>query len=367
MTSAKGWPSFLILNGHRFSYAEIASGIHLDSPTEFEESTLEFSRQWLSEVNSFELATSGSTGNPKTIVITRKTMQVSAAKTAQSLGLSAGDRALICISTSFIGGKMMLVRGFEIGMNMVAIEPSSNPFEGLSADSHFAFMAVVPLQLESMLTSPHRERMNPMKCILVGGAPIDPGLESMAQQITCPVQATYGMTETASHVALRRINGERRSELFQAMDGIFFDQDSRNCLRIDAPDLLNSSVQTNDVVELAGVDQFRWLGRADNVINSGGVKIHPEVVENEVFRILGGQSLGRRYFVSGIKDPRLGQKLVLVIEGAELPTSEKNEILDRLRDNLAKHHSPKSICFVPQFKETSNGKIKRRETMSSIT
>ena len=367
MVPARVRPSSLTLNGREFSYADIAAGIHLESSSKFEQVTLEFSRQWLSGSNSFELQTSGSTGKPKTIILSRKTLEISAVNTVKALGLGLGDRALICISTRYIGGKMMLVRGFETGLVMTAVEPRSNPFEEIFEELSFDFTSLVPLQLESILGSQTGyDRLNQMKCILVGGAPIAPKLEKVAQSIRAPIYATYGMTETASHVALRLINGKQRSDLFQVMEGIEISQDSRKCLQIGAPQLLDTPLVTNDMVELVGNNQFRWLGRADNVINSGGLKIHPETVEVDVYKVLEPEAFNRRFFLTGMEDPRLGERLVMIIEGPKLTDGEKAKMLDMLRGDLDKHHSPKDLFFVPQFLETANGKIKRQATASFI-
>ncbi len=358
----------MILNGRELTYIDIANGVPIELATEFEKSTIDFSRRWLSGANTFKMHTSGSTASPKSIVLTRESMKASAAKTARYLGISRGDTALVCLPTSFIGGKMMLVRGFELGLNMTAVEPVSNPVHNMPSNFHFDLISLVPLQLGEILAADDGklEILNRMKCILVGGAALDPKLEALAQQVQAPLYATFGMTETASHIALRRINGKHRSKFFQALPGVEISQDHRGCIRIEAPELLDSPIVANDLIELSGQNQFRWLGRIDNVINSGGLKINPESVEEKIFRILKPETFDRRFFIAGVADPRLGQRLVMIIEGPEPTDSDESQTLDKLRKGLGSTHSPRSLFYVSRFIEATNGKVRRRETLELV-
>lgn len=209
-------------------------------------------------------------------------MQASARLTGQTLGLQPGDAALVCLNVRYVAGVMMLVRGLELGLSLTIQEPSGNPLANLDpATDRFAFAAFVPLQLQTILeqTPDKMPILNGMKAIVVGGAATSLALERALQVITAPVYATYGMTETVSHIALRRLNGPDASEVFTALDGVTLGTDERGCLHSTAAATNFEQIQTNDVVELIDPAHFRLLGRADRVINSGGVKIQPERVE----------------------------------------------------------------------------------------
>ncbi|MFN8446139.1 MAG: AMP-binding protein, partial [Caldilineaceae bacterium] len=272
--------------------------------TENERETLAFCREWLSGVESFTVNTSGSTGTPKPIEVTRQQMEASALATVAAVGLQPGMQMLVCMPTRFIAGKMMLVRGLVVGMEMTVVEPSSNPLADLPAGVRFDFTALTPMQIGTViadcglriadsisqslnLQSPI-STLNAMHAILLGGGPVSATLEQQLQQIKAPIYHTYGMTETVSHVALRRVNGAEASEEFRPLPGVILGVDERGCLNIRAPMTSDQTVQTNDMVDLHANSSFHWLGRWDNVINSGGVKVQVEKVEQAIERLVGG-------------------------------------------------------------------------------
>ena len=240
----------LTLNGKEISYDHILKGKYSASSS-FENSTLNFSREWLSGKSNFSIFTSGSTGKPKEIILHRDQMISSARMTGFTLSIKAGDKSLICLNTEFIAGIMMLVRGFELKMNMTIIEPSSNPLKNIPVSESFDFTALVPMQMQKILEESQDKiaLLNNMKAILLGGSPVSNRLEEDLQQITVPVFSTYGMTETVSHIAFRRLNGDSRSELYTIIEGVKTGTDERGCLTINTSSASHHTIVTNDLVE----------------------------------------------------------------------------------------------------------------------
>lgn len=342
--------------------------------TQYEADALTFCQNWLSGQTEFTLHTSGSTGTPKPIRLTRLQMQASAYLTGQTLGLQAGDAALVCLNTRYVAGVMMLVRGLELGLPMTLIEPTGNPLLDLDpATTPFAFTALVPLQLQTILANTPEKLpiLNAMKAILIGGAATSPALEQALQIITAPVYATYGMTETVSHIALRRLNGPLKSDTFTALDGVALGTDERGCLHITSAATNFERIQTNDVVELLDRTHFRLLGRVDRIINSGGIKVQPERIEQVIQTVLASitdpKSTVPRLFVAGLPDERLGQRVVVVVEGEEPPRSDTwTAIQQAVREHLGPYSVPKEMIIVQQFMETLTGKIDQKATLARI-
>lgn len=338
---------------------------------------LSFCREWLQGKEFFQLQTSGSTGSPKTIQLARWQMQASASMTAQALQLQKDDTALVCLNTAYIGGKMMLVRGLEIGMSLLVTEPSANPFQNLTImDKSFQFgqytfqnldfTALVPLQLLTILKEEKNklDNFHQLK-IIVGGAPVNSALENLVQMIPNPVYATYGMTETVSHIALRRLNGKEQSLYYQVLPQTKIGQDHRECLTIISPVTNFEQIITNDKVKLIDEYTFEWIGRVDNVINSGGFKIQIEKVEREIDKALTFSQVFRRFVAIGLPDNKLGEALVLVIEGIPLNQETENHIYNLLKANLNKYEVPKKIVYVDSFPETPTAKIDRKRLSES--
>ena len=355
----------------------IPSADNLPTPqTPYEADALAFCRAWLSRQTEFVLHTSGSTGAPKPIRLTRAQMRASAHLTGQTLGLQAGDAALVCLNIRYVAGVMMLVRGLELGLPMTIIEPAGNPLAGFIPDEiRFAFTAFVPLQLQTILeTTDLAERsaylaiLNGMKAILVGGAATSLALEQALQVITGPVYATYGMTETVSHIALRRLNGTDATDMFTALDGVTLGTDERGCLHITAAATNFEQVQTNDVVELIDSIQFRLLGRADRIINSGGVKLQPEPIEQLIQMTLVklGVNPVPRLFVAGLPDERLGQRIALFIEQWSVNPQQWATVQETIRHQLGPYSVPKDLITIGQFTETPTGKIDQKATVAQI-
>jgi O-succinylbenzoic acid--CoA ligase len=333
--------------------------------SEFESEIFFFIRNWLEGIESFKLFTSGSTGSPKEIILTRHQLQQSASRTREALGLTPQDTALVCLDTKYIAGKMMLVRALEGNMKIIAIEPSSNPLEKIGPETGLSFGAFVPLQLHEMLNHTDSARMlNQFKVIIVGGASIDAQLESEIKKLSCAAYATYGMTETVSHIALQKLNGTNADDHFITLPGTKISTDERGCLVIDLPEF-SEKIVTNDNVEIISPTAFRWLGRYDNVINSGGFKITPERIEKLLASIFKDLTVKRSYFIGSIPDVPLGQKLFLAIEG--FPISAEKKVLLAMKQHLHPYEVPKKVFYIREFIRTETGKINRTKTTELIT
>jgi O-succinylbenzoic acid--CoA ligase len=282
-------------------------------------------------------------------------MIASATKTMAALGLREGMTSLVCLDVNFIAGRMMIVRSLIAGMKMIIVEPTANPLEKIEP-THIDFAALVPYQLDAMLASSQRSQLNDIDKIILGGAAINYELQQKIQSLKAECYATFGMTETLSHIALQKLNGNHRQDFFEVLDGVKVSVDSRQCLVIDA-DYLDETVVTNDVVELIDARKFRWLGRFDNVINSGGVKIMPEKVENEIAKYLSS-----RFFVTSMPHELLGQQVVLVIEGS-LGEIDETKLSMTLRGILNRFELPRQILYIDKFIETKTQKINQSESI----
>lgn len=320
----------------------------------FQKSIGRFLSDWLNEKTSLEVKTSGSTGVPKNIFLHKSQMINSARATGEYFNLKASDTALMCLSADYIAGKMMLVRAITLGLKLDYVDPDSTPLA--SNDKRYDFAAMVPLQLLNSL-----KEIEQIKTLIVGGAAMSTSLKDQVQNIDTAVFETYGMTETITHVAVKKANAviEQSQSHFKALPNIKFQTDERDCLLIDAPNVSNEIVKTNDIINLISNTEFEWLGRYDNVINSGGVKLFPEQIEAKLEKYI-----SKRFFVCGITDKKLGEKLVLVIEGS-VDVKGLEQIIKNAVD-LERFEIPKIIFSLPRFIDTGSGKIQRTETLKLL-
>jgi O-succinylbenzoic acid--CoA ligase len=373
----------LTLNGKYYSKPWILDCYESLDPKQFTENeikTLLFCGQWLSGVREFAVQTSGSTGEPKIIRLNRPQMALSARMTGQALKLTRGDRALVCLSPTYIGGLMMLARGLELDLDLTVIEPLGNPFESLKlqesskTDSlqHFDFTALVPLPLQTILSSGSKyiSLLNKTKAILVGGASVSSALQKKIQAVEAPIYHTFGMTETVSHIALRRLNGPEASESFKPLAGVEIGTDERGCLTVKSPLTGDRLLVTNDLVEIKPDRSFVWLGRIDHVINTGGVKVQAEKVERALEETLHeidqGRFADREFFVGPLPDEKYGQVVTVIFEAPEFPPEIQNKIRNKLCQKLTRYEVPKQFCFVDSFLRTSTGKIDRRSNLKKL-
>ena len=320
----------------RVAYSFIKEG------EDFEKPVGDFLLDWFDSKPYIEMQTSGSTGTPKVIRVDKQAMVNSAMATGDFFELRSGNRALQCLPVKYVAGKMMLIRSIILGLDLDYVEPTSHPMEGL--EDKYDFAAMVPMQAQNSLKELHN-----VKKLIVGGARISASLEKELMKLPTEVYETYGMTETITHIAAKRV-GEKA---FTVLPHVTISYDDRNCLVIHAPHIIaEEAVVTNDLVELVNENQFIFLGRLDNVINSGGVKIMPEQVEHK----LDGK-IEHRFFITAKEDAELGEKVVLVIEGDAFDVDKS------IFDGLDKYEHPREIVFVPKFKETENGKVLRKESL----
>ncbi|MDT0552519.1 AMP-binding protein [Urechidicola vernalis] len=314
----------------------------------------QFLESFLDDSKVIQLQTSGSTGVPKLIEIEKRYMLNSAKATGSFFGLGENTTALLCMNPSYIGGKMMLVRAIILGWKLDVMEPSINPLKVL--DKSYDFSAMVPLQVQNSITELHK-----VKKLIIGGGVVSHQLAKQLENVSTECFATYGMTETVSHIAIKKINHrvEASKSEFLLLPGIKVSVDHRDCLRIEAPEITSEIVATNDIVTITSDNSFEWLGRFDNVINSGGVKLHPERIENKL-----EQFIEQPFFVTGISDSVLGQKLILIIEGE----INENAILSEVKTitALSKYEVPKEVYTVPNFIKTETKKIQRKKTLDLL-
>jgi O-succinylbenzoic acid--CoA ligase len=340
----------IVINQREAALSEIISG-SAASFSDFEKETFSFIKNWLTNNQTFTLHTSGSTGTPKGITLTRDQLIASARRTITKLRLSEKNTALVCLDTKYIAGKMMLVRALEANMPIVAVEPSSNPLKNISQQPDFG--AFVPLQLDEIFKHEDSvKKLNRFKAIIIGGTSVSAPLLEKVKTLSCDAYATYGMTETVSHIALQKLNGSDAQDYFEAFPDVKIKTDERDCLVIELTDF-SEPIITNDIVKIIHPGGFKILGRYDNIINSGGVKLMPETIEKKIEPIL-----KQPFFVSGIQDDRLGQKLVLIVEDYEQPG-----LLTALKLALPTYEIPREIFYLDQFVRTETQKINRPKTL----
>ncbi len=317
------------------------------------DSIYQFLSDWFNTNDFVIVQTSGSTGKPKPISLKKEFMINSAKATGVFFDLEENTTALLCLSTDYIAGKMMLVRALTLGWSIDVVAPTSK----VEITKDYDFSAMVPLQLRSSLVSIHK-----IKKLIVGGGVVANDLIEAIQDKSTEIFATYGMTETITHIAVKKLNNvisnDSEKSHYKTLPNVQLSQDNRNCLIIDASKVSEEKVVTNDVVRLISKTEFEWLGRYDNVINSGGVKLHPEKIEEKLSKVI-----SNRFYVTGVPDQKLGEKLILLVEG------EKNDVISNEVRNLlglTKYEIPKEIYFVDKFIETETKKIQRKKTLDLV-
>ncbi len=326
----------------------------LSSPPVWEREVYRFIATFLAE-EKIPVTTSGTTGTPRTLRISREKMVASAEMTVQHLGLKRGDSALLCLPVRYIAGKMMIVRALVGDLDLWPVAPTTTP----AVERPYTLAAMTPHQAASLLQSPDgEEKIRKIDHLLLGGSPLPPTLEGKLSRLDNDIRHTYGMTETLSHVAMRHITGPNRSLWFSPLPGIKITLDKDQHLVIEASKLHPGRLVTKDLAETDRAGRFRILGRSDHVINSGGIKIFPEMLE----RIL-SRHLSMPFFLAGIPDELLGEKAALIVESPE-DTSTLLPLFRKAIDEISHPlHRPKEIILLPQFIRTPSGKIRRKETL----
>ncbi len=356
--------SSIIINNREVELQKIISDDETPR-SDFEQSTFSFIHSWVRGNKEFHQSTSGSTGTPKMISIDREQMEASARLTEEALHLKSGFNSLVCLDTQYIAGKMMIVRCFVTGMKIIAINPSANPLKELDPNQEIDFVAFVPYQVQEIISSEFAFRLNTIQTSIIGGAVLDDATKEMLQRFTCQFYATYGMTETVSHIALQKLNGSNSSESFQTLSGIEIKLDDRNCLIIKSP-ALKEEIHTNDIAEVKSATEFKLIGRYDNVINSGGVKVSPEKLEIEIKRLFKDLEIAQSFFVVGLPDKKLGERIALIVEGKKLEQQIIEKINSMFKHTFSSYEIPKEILFKKIFFYTNTGKINRLKTIEFV-
>ncbi len=330
------------LNGYHLTKEDLCRVAYsfIKEGEDFERVVGDFLLDWFDDKSYIDMNTSGTTGAPKTIRIEKNAMVQSAISTGDFFKLEPGNRILHCLPTNYVAGKMMFVRSFILGLDMDFVAPSSHPLD--NNDEKYDFAAMVPLQAKNSI-----DKLTNIKKVIIGGVKVHKSLEEELVKLPIEIYETYGMTETITHIAAKKV-GE---EAFTTLPNVTVSVDANQCLEIVATHIGVEKIVTNDIVKLISSTQFIWLGRFDNIINSGGIKIMPEQVENRLSTLI-----PRRYFVNGEPDLALGEKVVLYVEGDSM------KIEDSVFDVLDKYEKPKEIVFIPKFKQTATGKIMREES-----
>ena len=312
-------------------------------------SVKEFFEEWNNGSEYVEVKTSGSTGEPKRMLVEKQRMLNSARITCDFLGLKAGDTALLCMSTDYIAGKMMVVRSIERGLKLITVEPSGHPLAHNYQLSKLDFAAMVPMQVYNSLQVPEeRERLMQIRHLIIGGGAIDDALAAALKDFPHHVWSTYGMTETLSHIALRRLNGPDASDWYTPFPSVKVSLNADDCLVIEAPLVCAERLVTNDIVELSE-GRFRILGRKDNVICSGGIKIQIETVERQL-----RPHLQAPFLITKRPDTKFGEVVVLLTEGT---VEEARQVCAQV---LPKYHQPKAYLHVDKIPLTETGKPARK-------
>lgn len=318
----------------------------------------QFIVDWVDKKDFVTVNTSGSTGTPKKIQLAKERMMNSAFMTGKYFGFKSGQTALLCLPCEYIAGKMMVVRSMMWGLDLQLVPPIGNPMKSINQPIDFA--AMVPLQVENIFEQ-NPEKFTLIKKLIIGGGKVNAQLQAKLQTIPTKCYATYGMTETITHVAIKELNGNHQTNYFEGLSDIHFATDNRGCLTIHAPRLSTEIVVTNDIVDLNNAQQFEWLGRIDNVINTGGVKVFPEKIEAKLEKFITS-----RFFITSFSDKKLENKVVLIIESEKWVKEKIAALKLELKQVLSKFEQPKVIYFIEQFEETPTKKIQRQRTKKKV-
>lgn len=325
-----------------------------------------FLQEWFADSPYITVTTSGSTGEPKQMLVSKDKMMQSARLTCEFLNLQTGDAALLCMNLRYIGAMMVVVRSLVAGLNLIIRPASGHPLADVSQPLKFA--AMVPLQVYNTLQVPsEKDQLIQTEILIIGGGAIDEALEAELKSLPTAVYSTYGMTETLSHIALRRLNGTSASEHYRPFPSVNLSLSPEYTLIIDAPLVCDDTLQTNDIARIYPDGSFIILGRKDNVINSGGIKIQAEELE-KILR----PHIPVPFVITSVPDPRLGQAVTLLVEESlerkELDGKELNgkdleirNIEEKLQEIFSPYYRPKYIFKTEHIPHTENGKVNRAE------
>ena len=348
----------LLLEGKEYTFEDIsrliAGGAEAHSPASWD--LYLFLNEWFNDSPVIIVHTSGSTGTPKELIVRKDQMMQSARLTCEFLDLKKGETALLCMNLRYIGAMMVVVRSLVAGLNLIVRPASGHPLADIKEP--LRFVAMVPLLVYNTLQVPEeKERLKQTDILIIGGGAIDEALEAEIKHLPTAVYSTYGMTETLSHIALRRLNGTLASEHYYPFSSVKLSLSVENTLIIDAPLVCDEILQTNDIARIYPDGSFMILGRKDNVINSGGIKIQAEEMEK-----LLRSFIPVPFVITSVPDQRLGQAVTLLLEGQpELLEGQPDtkEIGNKLQEILEPYYRPKYIWTTDCIPQTENGKVNR--------
>ena len=332
---------------------------------EFKQDLIHFLSEWNNTEKKVLVHTSGSTGKPKPLWVEKEKMKASARLTCEFLHLQTGDSALLCMPLQYIAGKMVVVRSLVANLRLLLVAPCGHPLADLQEIPSFA--AMIPMQVYNSLQVPEeREKLKQIRHLIIGGGAIDAKLAEELKSFPQAVWSTYGMTETLSHIALRRLNGAKASDWYTPFKEVSIRLSDEGTLCIHAPQVCAEELITNDIAELNDKGEFRIIGRKDNIINSGGIKIQIEEVEKRLKEVI-----PYPFMITSQPHPKFGEIVVLLVEEtsqinnkkiADSP-SEMNKFTFSLQNectkNLPTYWIPKKIIVVSQLPMTQTGKPDR--------
>lgn len=322
---------------------ELSGKSHLDE-------VFKFLKTWFDTSKEIIVQTSGSTGNPKNISIPKQSFVESAKNTCEYLKLNTNTTALLCIPVKYIGGKMMVIRALFSGYNLIVQEPSSNPLKELK--DTVDFIAITPMQAQNSYYN-NPEKFENIKNVIIGGGGVSEKFSNEISLLKNNIYSTYGMTETVSHIALKRLSGISQSDYFEVFPSYSISQNEDDCLVIDCPKLSRESIITNDIVEIKTDSQFKWIGRKDNIINTGGIKVIPEVIESKIAKHIPKDV----FYITSKNNELLGEEVTLII----LSNNSEYLLNSNWESELSKFETPKSVILEKKFSYTQTGKIIRKK------
>ena len=345
----------ITIEGKTYSYEELVQ-LQKDNPCsflDFKIDVLNFLDEWFDGTEEMTIYTSGSTGKPKTLIVRKQQMINSAVMTCRFLGLDSGDKCLLCMPLNYIAGKMIIIRALVAGLDIYPVAPSGHPLRDL--DIRFKFAAMVPLQIFDSMQKPLEcERLRKIGNLLIGGGALDKRLESKLEDFPNPVYVSYGMAETLSHIAMRRINGKLASLDYTPLPSVSISLSEEWTLVVDAPLLNDKRLITNDIAQINSDGTFRILGRKDNIINTGGIKIQIETLEALI-----GNFIFTPFAITSLPDIKYGEMIVLV--------TEQPIEASLLTQNLTPYQIPKLIFQLGTIPRTESGKINRAELKKIVS
>lgn len=361
----------LTINGKTYEKAQLLARaeevLNKDMYADWEKSVYNFIVDWLSSSPDITAFTSGSTGTPKPVRLNKAAMRASARATQAFFQYKRNESSLLCLSADFIAGKMMIVRAFVSGLNLVIVPPSSNPLEGLPPELKIKFAAMVPLQLHCLAERAENDKqfaskLGQIEILLTGGSPVSRKLSEFLSFAPFQAYAGYGMTETLTHIAIKQIKHSDSPSHYVTLPGVEVFSGKNDCLEISAPHLGLNKLATNDVAQIYSRTEFDILGRIDNVINTGSVKVFPEAVEQK----LGVLFPDQRFILFSIPDEKFQHKIALLLENRPGMPSH-HELTEQCKKLLDPFEVPKQIFYTDEFKLTSSGKIQRQLTIDSLS